>query len=59
MNFYRMSREVLQKKQVNNAKVDQRHYQRMLEIKRETTMIEMMIKSRAKDTLGLDTKRSC
>ena len=54
-----MSREVLQKKQVNNAKVDQRHYQRMLEIKRETTMIEMMIKSRAKDTLGLDTKRSC
>ena len=46
-------------KQANNATSDQRHYQRTLEIKRETSMIEMMIKSCAIDTLGLDTKRSC
>ena len=46
-------------KQANNATADQRHYQRTLDIKRETSMIEMMIKSYAKDTSGLDTKKSC
>ena len=46
-------------RQTNNATVEKRHYQRMSEIKRETTIIEMVIKSCAKDTLGLDTKRSC
>ena len=50
-----MSREILRKKQANNATVDKRHYQRTSEIKREK-MIEMVIKSCAKDTLGLDTK---
>ena len=33
------------KKQANNATVDKRHYQRTSEIKRETTIIEMVIKS--------------
>ena len=47
------------KKTTNNATVDKRHYQRTSEIKRETTAIEMVIKSCAKDILGLDTKRSC
>ena len=51
-----MFRVILRKKQANNATVDKRHYQRTSEIKRETTMIEMVIKSCAKDTLGLDTK---
>ena len=48
-----MFREILWKRQANNATVDQR----TSEVKRETTIIEMVIKSCAKGTLGLDTKK--
>ena len=48
--------EKYHRKQTNNATVDKRHYQRTSEIKREITIMEMVIKSCAKDTLRLDTK---
>ena len=46
-------------RQVNNATVDKKHYQRMSENERKQQQIISAIKSCTKDTLGLDTKRSC
>ena len=56
--MFRENRTDIMAKQVNNATVDKRHYQRTSGNERKQQQITLTIKSCAKDTLGLDTKRS-